>query len=75
MITPDELDFSDFDEFEPESMMTPDADLAYVKKEVVNHEAVWTIYNGNGEKMGHAANREVAMIMVSQSALRPHSVH
>lgn len=49
--------------------------MAYVKKEVLNHEAVWGIYSSFGEKMGQASSREIAVALVQQNDLTPHSVH
>ncbi len=66
-----EFDFLDI----PLEIDNGEDDTAYVKKEIMDHEAVWTIYSGRGEKMGYAANREVAMAMVRQSELTVHSVH
>lgn len=48
---------------------------AYIRPEVINNEMMWAIYDGNGEKIGHANSREMAMAVVFQNELTPFSVH
>ncbi len=52
-----------------------ESDKAYIKKEYMNNETVWSIYNYQGEKMGYAASREVAFAVVNQNELIGMSVH
>ncbi len=52
-----------------------ETDKAYIKQETINNERVWSIYNGQGEQMGYAADRQIAFAMVSQNELTPLSVH
>lgn len=66
-----EFDFLDIP-FDPDES---DDDSAYVKKEIMNHEAVWIIYSGRGEKMGYAASREIALAAARQSELTVYNVH
>ncbi len=48
---------------------------AYIKKEMLNNNAVWSIYNVQGEKMGYAATREMAFAIAKQNAYTGTSVH
>ncbi len=50
-------------------------DKAYIKQEIINNERVWSIYNGHGEQMGYAADRQTAFALVTQNELTPMSVH
>ncbi len=59
--------FSDLKDF--------DSEMAYIKKETINNEPVWSIYSGQGEQMGYAASREVAFAIVLQNELTAYSVH
>jgi len=52
-----------------------EADKAYIKQETINNERVWSIYNGQGEQMGYAADRQIAFALVCQNELTPLSVH
>lgn len=52
-----------------------DADQAYVRSAIVNNEVLWLIYDGTGEKIGHASSREMAMAVASQNELIPFNVH
>lgn len=50
-------------------------DKAYVKREVQDNEAVWVIYNTEGERLAQVASRELAFAVVAQNDLIPLSVH
>ena len=50
-------------------------DVAYLKRDIVNDEEVWAIYGAEGVRMGYAANRSVALALISQNDLKPMSVH
>lgn len=50
-------------------------DLAYIKKEELNNEPVWSIYNFQGEKMGYASSREMAFAVARQNEYVGNSVH
>ena len=50
-------------------------DVAYLKKDIVDNEEVWSIYAAEGTRMGYAADRQVAMALISQNDLTPMSVH
>ena len=50
-------------------------DVAYLKKDIVNNEEVWSIYAAEGTRMGYAADRQVALALISQNDLTPMSVH
>lgn len=50
-------------------------DMAYIKKETLNDNPVWTVYNTDGEKMGYAATREIAFAVARQNAYIGVSVH
>ncbi len=52
-----------------------ETDKAYIKQETINNERVWSIYNGQGEQMGYAADRRIAFALVTQNELTPLSVH
>lgn len=62
----DSSDFSETDIF---------IDMAYIKKEVLNNEPVWSIYNFQGEKMGYASSREMAFAVARQNEYVGNSVH
>ena len=48
---------------------------AYIKKENLNNNDVWSIYNVQGEKMGYAATREMAFAIAKQNSYTGTSVH
>jgi len=48
---------------------------AYVKADVIDGEAVWTIHQADGLRVGMAPTREVAFIAIRQHDLTPVSVH
>ncbi len=50
-------------------------DVAYLKKDIVDNEEVWSIYAAEGTRMGYAADRQVAIALISQNDLTPMSVH
>ncbi len=50
-------------------------ETAYIKQETLNDNAVWSIYNLHGEKMGYAATREMAFAVAKQNAYNGMSVH
>ena len=58
-----------------QNALSVDMDKAYIKQEMHNNALVWSIYNGQGEKMGYAASREVAFAVVNQNELIGLSVH
>ena len=50
--------------------------LAYVKRECVGQEWVWSIYlASNGERIGYAVDQKTAFALVQQNELTPMSVH
>ncbi len=50
--------------------------LAYVKREYVGQEWVWSIYlASNGERIGYAVDQKTAFALVWQNELTPMSVH
>ncbi len=51
-------------DFENELLI--DADTAYIKKEVVNHEEVWSIYGADGMVVGQSPSSQMAMILANQ---------
>lgn len=50
-------------------------DIAYIKQDIVNNEPVWSIYAAEGTRMGYAAERDVALAIISQNDMTPMSVH
>lgn len=51
-------------------------DLAYVKRELLGQEWVWSVYlASNGERIGFAVDQETAFALVRQNELTPMSVH
>ena len=68
---------SDLDEptYFMQNTLSIDMDKAYIKQEFLNNESVWSIYNGQGEKMGKASSREVAFAVANQNELIGLSVH
>lgn len=50
--------------------------LAYVKREMVGKEWVWSVYlASNGERIGYAVDQQTAFALVRQNELTPMSVH
>lgn len=50
-------------------------DVAYLKRDVVDNTSVWSIFNAEGLHMGYAADRSIALAVISQNDLTPMSVH
>jgi len=50
-------------------------DVAYVKRTVVNDEAVITIHSADGTQIGVAPDRETAFAAIRQHELEPVSLH
>lgn len=50
-------------------------DEAYVRPEIEMEKTIWAIYDTNGEKIGHANSREVAIAVAFQNDLIPFNVH
>ncbi len=50
-------------------------ETAYIKQETLNNNAVWSIYNLRGEKMGYAETREMAFAVAKQNAYNGMNVH
>ena len=50
-------------------------EVAYLKKDVVDEADVWAIYGAEGKRMGYAADRSVALALISQNDLTAMSVH
>lgn len=53
----------------------PKRDEAYIRLDTQNGENVWTIFDANGENIGYATSREVAMAVAYQNDLIPCNVH
>ena len=51
------------------------SNTAYVKADTIDGEAVWTIHQADGLRVGMAPTREVAFIAIRQHDLIPVSVH
>lgn len=51
------------------------ADEAYIRSEDQDGNKIWAIYDSNGEKIGHAGSREIAIALAFQNDLLPFSVH
>ena len=51
------------------------SDEAYIRQEPQTDITVWAIYDTNGEKIGHANSREVAIAVALQNDLTPFNVH
>ncbi|MBR5130020.1 MAG: DUF1150 family protein [Alphaproteobacteria bacterium] len=51
------------------------ADEAYIRPEVTADQKMWAIYDINGERVGEANSREVAMAVAFQNDLTPFNVH
>lgn len=51
------------------------SETAYIKQESLNNKPVWSIYNDKGEKLGYAANRDVAVAVLKQNEFVGLSVH
>ncbi|MBQ9739227.1 MAG: DUF1150 family protein [Alphaproteobacteria bacterium] len=51
------------------------SDEAYIRQEPQTDKTVWAIYDTNGEKIGHANSREVAIAVALQNDLTPFNVH
>ena len=51
------------------------ADVAYVKRIVINNEIVYAIHAADGSAMGVTRDRDTAMATVRQHGLEPVSVH
>lgn len=50
-------------------------DEAYIRQEIETDKTIWAIYDTNGEKIGHANSREVAIAVAFQNDLNPFNVH
>ncbi len=50
-------------------------DVAYVKRVVVNDEVGWSIHSADGNNIGFAPERSLAMATIVQNELEPLSVH
>lgn len=63
--------------YNPQILLENEFDLsrAYIKKEVVGKEDVWSIYSESGERMGYANTREMALSLAAQNELNTSSVH
>lgn len=48
---------------------------AYIRADLLDGENVWSIFDAEGEKLGHANSREMAMAVALQNDLTPFSVH
>lgn len=53
----------------------PKGDEAYIRIDTLNGETVWTIFDADGDNIGYANSREVAMAVAYQNDLMPHNVH
>ena len=51
------------------------SDEAYIRPEIEMDRSIWAIYDTNGEKIGHANSREVAIAVALQNDLNPFDVH
>lgn len=51
------------------------SDEAYIRPENQENKVLWAIYDTNGEKIGHANSREVAIAVALQNDLTPFNVH
>lgn len=50
-------------------------DVAYVKRAVIDEQAVWSIHSADGANIGMTHDRELAFAAVRQHDLEPLSVH
>ena len=50
-------------------------DVAYVRRMVVNDEVGWSIHAADGNRIGFAPERSLAMAAILQNDLEPLSVH
>ncbi len=50
-------------------------DVAFVKKDIINHRTVWAIYSPEGAYMGCALDRQTALALAAQNDLTAMSVH
>lgn len=50
-------------------------DAAYLKKDIVDNQEVWSIYGSQGARMGYASDRQVALALISKNELKAMSVH
>ncbi len=53
----------------------PKGDEAYIRIDRLNGETVWTIFDSDGDNIGYASSREVAMAVAYQNDLIPYNVH
>ena len=52
-----------------------DTAAVYIKREQINDENVWSIYNPDGEQIAYTATREAALMVALQNDFNAHSVH
>lgn len=64
----------DLDEFVPD-LTDSDADVAYIKREVVNFQSVYAVYDGTGRRLGEAPTRLSALLFIERNDLIPQNVH
>lgn len=48
---------------------------AYIRQDMCDNELLWSIYDSNGDKIGYANSREMAVAVAYQNDLTPHNVH
>ncbi|MBQ7413794.1 MAG: hypothetical protein IJV07_05980 [Alphaproteobacteria bacterium] len=72
----DELKLSDidFEDFVPD-LTDSDADVAYIKREIVNFQPIYAIYDGTGQRLGQAPTRLSALLFIERNDLIPQDVH
>lgn len=52
-----------------------DTEEAYVRSCEEDGEILWVIYDGRGDKIGHASSREMALAVASQNDFMPVNVN
>ena len=64
----------DLADFLPEDLLD-DADVVYIKREVVNFQPVFSLYDGEGEKIAQFPSRESAIALAYREGFMPQSVN
>jgi hypothetical protein len=68
--------------YDEEELLTEDfsewglkEDVAFIKKDIINHHTVWAIYNPEGAYIGCAKDRQTALALAAQNDLTVMSAH
>ena len=68
-------DLFDLADFLPEDLLGGDTDVVYIKREVVNFRPVFSLYDGEGEKIAQFSSRESAIAVAHREGFMPQSVN